>query len=894
MTISRDQPAEGTVPRTISSKGFFSDFFESMAKAGRRFQKISFSQRVLVAIASIAATIFTIVGGVFVFRSLANFFAEKKVTSLSSSEVGESSSPALNSASKAEKIFNEKLGSSKRKKQKGKEVEGKELSLDDSLSFVKSYCEDVTKSISRIEKEILRFRKIALDLMHRAPNKMTATNLSKIESYIDKFQKCLKSFEGKIHLGELMIAGQKENASPSGLSPFEKLRERLAAKNELLDKLQKSVQIIKENNLTDMKLEEEAASATDAIFQAFKEIDGELTKISYQSEKPNQLIASLENKLESIRPLFDKVRDFELREVLINWFISLDGKFTEKKALISNYLLQLQLDFEKFKKEDAESEEKNTISIKRDKIGCLNFLTSEELEEALLLKRQIMARIAFFNSLASYVQEHLNNDIEIKLVFDSFKGDHELLLLTLNEKVSEYKDRLNLLLEKKSLEALGIENKSDALAQAKQLVVLFRRFEKEFLAEEKECFSFEKFDLFREAISLLEKENLQVFHGIENVGNSCYLNSAIQVLLQIPFFKSALLQENWQTDFLNILEGDLNAFSKQLRDTLTPSLLNLENLKAVVEEWGESSSSLFDDNTLFEVTLSRFTESPLNENEIKILEELFQKVASEKKIEQAVKEFISLYDTPNYDSGDLKKASLKMRDAFFDAGVFFLSQNRTGMEDAVQILEKLLFNLNYQVNLVKMKFEKGKDVPLGHKETQPFQVIQIELPRENVDEIPSLQEVLDQAFSRSSHHDADPIRIESSLDSTVFEANDWDEKQSIENPPPYLVLQMKRYLKIEDDGNVEFEKIDTSFKLPTDYTFDLSKGFDLEKGSVQYRLKALVHHDDWGTKRADTGHYTALVEKDGSWSHADDSRVTEVIDPDRRMGRGYLYILEKV
>lgn len=896
MTISRDLPADGAVPKMSPSKGFFSDFFDSIAKAGRKFKKISFSQRVIVAIASIAATIFTIIGGVFVFRSLTNFFAEKKITSLSSSEVGESSS-TFKSASKAEEIYNEKLGSAKRKKDKGKEVEGKDTSLDDSLPFAKSYYEDLRKSINRIEKEIRHFRKFTNQLIHKASNKMTAINFSKVESYIDKFQRKIKSFEDKIRLGELMIARQKDKekeASPSGLSLFSKLRDRLAAKKEQLDELHKIVQTIKEINLSTLQSEEEAASATDAIFQAFKEIDCELSKISYDSEKPNQLIASLEDKLEAIRPLFEKVRDSELREVLINWFISIDGKFTEKKVLISNHLNQIKLDFEKYQKEISHSEEKNAISISREKIGELSFLASEELEEALLLKRQIVGRIAFFNSLSSYVQENLADDKEIKLVFDSYKEDYELLLLSLNEKVSEYKDRLTLVLEKKNFEILGLENKSNAIAQAKHLVVLFRRFEKEFLADEKEFFPFEGFELYKEAASLLEKENSQVFHGIENVGNSCYLNSAIQVLLQIPFFKSALLQENWQTDFLNILEGDLNAFSKQLRDLSEPGSLNLENLKAIVKEWGESSSSLFDDNTLLEATRSRFIEPSLKEAETNILEKLFQKVASEKKIEQAVKDFILLYDTPNYDSGKLKKASRKMRNAFFDAGVFFLSHSRTGMEDAVQILEKLLYNLNYQVNLVKLKFEKGKDVPLGHKETQPFQVIQVELPRDNDGGAPSLQEVLDQAFSRSSHHDADPIRIESSLDSTVFEANDWDEKQSLENPPPYLVLQMKRYLKIEGDGDVELEKIDTAFKLPADFTFDLSKGFDQENGSVQYRLKAMVHHDDWGTKRADTGHYTALIEKEGSWSHADDSRVSEVIAPDRLMGTGYLYILERV
>lgn len=376
--------------------------------------------------------------------------------------------------------------------------------------------------------------------------------------------------------------------------------------------------------------------------------------------------------------------------------------------------------------------------------------------------------------------------------------------------------------------------------------------------------------------------------GLPNVGNSCYLNSAMQAFFHLKLFRKLILRDNWLLELNSLLEAEVNSFFNRM--TLT---LNRGEIREVLRKWQQIPSREFDQRVLDE---SLADHSQMRKNDRLLLKALFKSASSEKMLEQKVRELGSLYFLKE---NDLRPALSQLRQALFSCKIYPPTEPLKTMQDPAGILEKLLAQFGKTTTLVKKKYPIDEDRVIGEIEKQAATIIQLEAPDPNKikEKEISLQDLIESNFSKKKLHDEDPLRIETEKE-LIFESKDWFEKYSLEgSDSDYLVLQLKRYYQSFEtrgrNSRVSFHKIDTKFRIDDSCQLDLSTGFEKEKGSCLYQIKAVLFHEDFGLKKANTGHYSLIVRKKEAWIQLSDNKILKV-NPKEFIESGYIYFLKKI
>ncbi|CDR35077.1 ubiquitin carboxyl-terminal hydrolase [Criblamydia sequanensis] len=367
----------------------------------------------------------------------------------------------------------------------------------------------------------------------------------------------------------------------------------------------------------------------------------------------------------------------------------------------------------------------------------------------------------------------------------------------------------------------------------------------------------------------LETQNTHPVRGFQNIGNSCYINAALQILNHIPFFRNSINNQKY-LDLPTILASDIHATLRAPGITL-----DLSNLNAFINNIQKQGSDREP------VDHSEFSK-PANSIALKYL---VKKAFIEKGILDSLKEIFRLYSAKVFPEGSIIQSISHLRSYLFQT-IYYPETNLESMQDPVQVLEKIFFSLNMHTTLIKEKFSLGGKIRLGQREEQLSTILQLSLPPDSKNL--TLQELIDLNFSRVVLHDDDPLRTLSET-GEIYESKDWEEEYSLENPnTKYLVFQLKRYYQTTEG---EFHKNSNLF-TPSK-VLNLARAFK-SKNPKFYQLKAAILHDDYGSNKTNFGHYTSLVEIKGDWHLMNDWKVTRLPFPEKMLSESYIFVLEAV
>lgn len=365
----------------------------------------------------------------------------------------------------------------------------------------------------------------------------------------------------------------------------------------------------------------------------------------------------------------------------------------------------------------------------------------------------------------------------------------------------------------------------------------------------------------------LETQNTYQVRGFQNIGNSCYINAALQILNHIPFFRNSIINLKY-LDLPNILASDIHAMIRAPGVTL-----ELSNLNAFINNIQKQGSDREP------VDHSEFSK-PANSIALKYL---VKKAFIEKGILESLQEIFRLYNAKVFSAGSIIQSISQLRSFLFQT-IYYPETNLESMQDPVQVLEKIFFSLKMHTTLIKEKFALGGWVRLGQREEQLSTILQLTLPPDSKNL--TLQELIDLNFSRVVLHDEDPLRTLSET-GEIYESKDWEEEYSLENPNTnYLVFQLKRYYQTNEG---EFHKNSNLF-TPSK-VLNLARAFK-SKNPKFYQLKAAILHDDYGSNKTNFGHYTSLVEIKGDWHLMNDWKVTRIPFPEKLLSGSYIFVLE--
>lgn len=375
--------------------------------------------------------------------------------------------------------------------------------------------------------------------------------------------------------------------------------------------------------------------------------------------------------------------------------------------------------------------------------------------------------------------------------------------------------------------------------------------------------------------------------GIPNIGNSCYINAALHTIFNIAEFNNLLKRKQFYLNLQDILESEINVLVR--KESLEPAFKTLIN-QFLFELQNLYLKKIYINNEkitfkeFFSLALQQIKE-PLTAHQNNILSTLYIKAVPELQLKLQLDSFSETY------SRSLK--SLLPPKAYILRDTLFLNRfagDKTAMQDASEVLEKLLPTINVKADLIKRKYRLETEALLGRIESQTISLIPISLPLATplVNSNWTLQNIFDLAFSKTIMQDKNPLQIEEG-GQIIAETSTWVEKLSLENPSTsHLVFQLKRY----SQTGSSYEKNPDPFLIPEDYIIDLSLAFDAPAKTFLYKIKGVIYHHDM-ERRPDSGHFTTVIEKEGSWIHFDDEK-TSFVNPKDFIEKGYLLILEKV
>lgn len=378
--------------------------------------------------------------------------------------------------------------------------------------------------------------------------------------------------------------------------------------------------------------------------------------------------------------------------------------------------------------------------------------------------------------------------------------------------------------------------------------------------------------------------------GIKNIGNSCYMNASIQILIDNPDFREAIkkldlpiYQEikkklaalvHSSTEKINkLLEEDSN---KHLKVDIN-KLINGDIGNFIKEEGPEGYFSLL--NVIGELrNISDESKSKFEEEALS-LKRIFKDLQKIRSVMEALRDFVLKYEEPSNTPKDLEILATKLRQALFAAGK--LSSGLTNQNDAAEILDFMLdaigasTSLQFERKAVAIEFSK-KDAP------EPQTLIRIPINNEPK----SFQELINQfAIGSLQGGKGNPWKPTDSADKVLHEIDNWYERNIIVGEPPkHIQIQLKIF-------NNELKKINTPVSFDS-LQVDMTKMFESTSGEkALYRLKSAVIHT--GTDISE-GHYYTIVEDAGKWFKYDDDKPTEQVDPLVHLSRGYIFFFEKI
>ncbi len=337
--------------------------------------------------------------------------------------------------------------------------------------------------------------------------------------------------------------------------------------------------------------------------------------------------------------------------------------------------------------------------------------------------------------------------------------------------------------------------------------------------------------------------------GIHNIGNSCYMNSTIQVLESCPKLieelRKPIVKDDWiEQDQFAIYERYQNAWIRlfDVIDYIRPQMK----------------------------TANQTQQSQLS----KVLEGEVWRLRNVLFFGRDVGEAFSAVQQQTPFHPDL-----------------IPSKGLTAQHDAAYLLEGLASLNKLLVNSHTKRRPRNVDM-VYEKQSPSFslsRVLQAAIPEQET----SLQKIVEKEFGCEEVRDQREAYVFTLPDGkTEVRTPTYSQRSYFEGKAPAVFpLHLKRF-SFDRQNNVT-RKNQNPVELPEDGIVDLSFTFDT-KQTAKYRIVGCVSH--LGSSLG-TGHYTSYVCQNGQWRHYDDSLVTNCTwDHIRTKAKtsAYILILEKV
>lgn len=365
----------------------------------------------------------------------------------------------------------------------------------------------------------------------------------------------------------------------------------------------------------------------------------------------------------------------------------------------------------------------------------------------------------------------------------------------------------------------------------------------------------------------------------ENLGNSCYMNSALQALLCVSEFRMLI-----QSPFPSLEQEikDLEKASEAMRADAQTKYAN--NEKRLKEELGDIERALKKGKELKN-----------------------QQYPARLNVRNALCSLLSVIESPAEDdqrSEKIKKSLENLRDVIFLSGLHCeLERGLYEQKDAAVIFEiiMIVFNRYLQKRDVDCATIDNQEISAYRHAVDPIPFIRLSIDHAKVN---SFQELVNNEFKLTCNEDAE--RVFELEDGTVKKASSFFTKPHLmigpnQPLPNVLVLQLKRFGNnnlVGDDSGSDLSlsspyKIDTKAPFDDHLIIDMSAAFrscDLGNQTVKYRLKSFSRHE-WGS--LNFGHYAARIREGNQWYICNDDDVHPIDISEVRPEMGYIYVFER-
>ncbi|MEC7840384.1 MAG: hypothetical protein VX777_10135 [Chlamydiota bacterium] len=440
-----------------------------------------------------------------------------------------------------------------------------------------------------------------------------------------------------------------------------------------------------------------------------------------------------------------------------------------------------------------------------------------------LLKKILLMK----SSITSLIQKFAGADEELTGRLSRFNDELVEIREKFNAKISDNEDFNKYLLELQNevRECGNIQELPDGSSLLENYVVAVNIC----INCSGEEFSFENAqidqDLYSRIIGFLKP------NGIKNWGNSCYLNSMLQSILNVPQLSHLLEEQEWSSE---------------------RSLANCNQ---------ESDPSEI-------LRLNRHVE-----------------------VKGSIKSVVDSYKTG--EAAAINNAARNLRGKLYDAG--YLHGPLTSQQDAEEVLTQLLSQVGYGFPTRSYKkYGFGDDERVRVHPEENTQAIQVSLKDESGGDAFSFsfQGLIDNYFVEQEYFDEDHVWEH---DNGVREECPFRrEGVEFLEAPEYLFVTLKRFSFNNQFAQAQKISEDFAFDNGEAIDFSAAMSEELKSHSdgrpFLYEPVAVIQHQG---ESANGGHYTADIKKGGQWYRCNDNVVGNPQSINSRLGSGYVYLFKK-
>lgn len=359
--------------------------------------------------------------------------------------------------------------------------------------------------------------------------------------------------------------------------------------------------------------------------------------------------------------------------------------------------------------------------------------------------------------------------------------------------------------------------------------------------------------------------------GLENFGNTCWMNSSLQALKASGLMEKLVQRvgsdQEWVRNHKNYQSLSLMVANKQMKQEELDNLHLPENIDKFLDKYKENPLrgllfSLRDDYAIY-------------------------KALERQGAYTALRTINDALDDPQYDkeklSGSLLTLSTAIRNVKNMSGSDWrLNQQQDAEEFVTLLVSSLNYNPTSMGSISECVHAKEKHTVTNPVETTSACQMSFITPTND------LQTLFDQNFSFQSSNNT--LKFEVNGKQVTSDTPGFDKKYHLTHAPDILPLQMKRFgydmqmRTTNKNDNVVGLKADKK----GNFHLNAAAAFQDKPKSVPYLVNSFVVHQGSSVRG---GHYISFYRKDDQWYYASDTTVRKADINEVKQGLSHAYLI---